>query len=39
MYKAKFRAILLDKMLQNPDPKATPMADAMLETFTMTDVS
>ena len=39
MYKTKFRAILLDKMLQNPDPKSTPMVDAMLETFAMTDVS
>ena len=39
MYKANFRAILLDKMLKNPDPKDTPLKDAMLETFTMTDVS
>ena len=29
----------MDKMLQNPDPKSTPMVDAMLETFAMTDVS
>ena len=39
MYKSKFRALLLDKMLQNPEPKATPLVDAMFETFTMTDVS
>ena len=34
-----FRAILLDKMLKFPDSKATPLLDALRETFYMTDIS
>ena len=39
MLKSKYRAILLDKMLKNPDPKATPLKDTMFEVFTMIYVS
>ena len=39
MYKQKYRPILLNKMLQFPSNKATPLKDALLETFAMTEVS
>ena len=38
-YKQHFRAVLLDKMLKGPGSRDTPLKDAMLETFNMTDVS
>ena len=38
-YKQHFRALLLDKMLQGPGVKGTPLLDALHETFVMTDTS
>ena len=37
--KMHFRNVLLDKMLQFPARKSTPLKDALRETFQMTDVS
>jgi hypothetical protein len=37
--KMHFRAVLLDKMLQGPGVKGTPLKDALREVFEMTDVT